>query len=99
MASWDFVEAVQRQHQYQNSFNKVLKHLYAFMDEGFSGVYLREAWQGRHILIVRLHVREQLSQVGDILARHQADLIKYVDTWTVTDYLPSRPENTTSYNV
>jgi hypothetical protein len=36
MASWDFVEAVDRLHQYHNGFLKMRKRLYAFMDEGFA---------------------------------------------------------------
>ncbi|MGZ3615915.1 MAG: hypothetical protein ACXWOL_03380 [Ktedonobacteraceae bacterium] len=34
MASWDFVEAFERLHQRKKGFYKVLKRLYAFMDEG-----------------------------------------------------------------
>jgi len=96
MACWDFEDAVQRLHRHQNGFYKMLKRLYAFMDEGFADVYLHEARQGHHILNVRLSGRDQLAQVGDLLASHQAYLMKYVDTWTVTDLLPSRCENTSS---
>ena len=59
MASWDFVEAVERLHHHQNRFLKMLMRLYAFIDEGFAGVYLHEACQGHHILMVRLTRREQ----------------------------------------
>ena len=97
MASWDFVEAVERLHQHKNGFVTMLKRLYAFFDEGFADVFLHEAYKGHHILIVRLSGGEQLAQVGDILASHQAYLMKYVDTWTVTDLQPSRCENTSSY--
>ncbi|MGZ3609643.1 MAG: hypothetical protein ACXVDN_04985 [Ktedonobacteraceae bacterium] len=97
MASWDFVEAFERLHQRKKGFYKVLKRLYAFMDEGFTHVYLHEARQGRHLLLVRLSGGDQLAQVGgDLLASHQAYLMKYVDTWTVTDLQPSRCENTFS---
>ena len=97
MASWDYVEAVDRLHQHYNGLLKMLKRLYAFIDEGFAGVYLHEACQGHHILLVRLLRRDQLEQVGDLLASHQAYLMKYVDTWTVTDLQPSRCVNTSSY--
>jgi len=94
MASWDFVEAVERRQQHQNRFSKMLMRLCAFIDEGFADVYLYEACRGNHILMVRLTRKEQIEQVRDLLASHQAYLIKYVDTWTVTDLLPWRCENT-----
>jgi hypothetical protein len=90
MACWDFVEAVERRQQRQQSrLSKMLKRLLSFFDEGFSDVYLHEALRGHHILMVRLSSNEQLEQVRDILARHDAYLIKYVDTWTVTDLSPA----------
>ena len=90
MACWDFVEAVERRQQRQQSrLSKMLKRLLSFFDEGFSDVYLHEALRGHHILMVRLSSNEQMEQVRDILARHDAYLIKYVDTWTVTDLSPA----------
>ena len=95
MASWDFVEAAEREARQRNGFFRtMLKHLNAFMDEGFAGIYLQEAHKGRHILLVRLSGGEQLEQVCEILASHRASLMKYVDTWTVTDLLPCRSEKT-----
>ena len=78
MASGDFVEAVERRR--------------TFLDFLFSidyDVYVHEARQGHHILAVRLSRNEQVKQVRDILALHYARLMKYVDTWTVTDLVPS----------
>lgn len=99
LACWDFVEAAERVHRHRNGFfHKMLNRLYAFMDEGFAGIYLREACQGHHILLVRLPGKEQLEQVSELLTSHRAYLIKYVDTWTVTDLLPCRHENTSSYD-
>ncbi len=46
--------------------------------------------RGHHSLAVRLSRPEQMEQVRDLLAAHQAYLMKYVDTWTVTDLTPSR---------
>lgn len=99
MASWDFVEAVERRHQRQNRLSKTLMRFHAFIDEGFGDVYLREASRGHHILVVRLTRSEQIEQVRDLLASHQAYLMKYVDTWTVTDLLPSRCENISPYTL
>jgi hypothetical protein len=82
MAGWDFVEAVERRR--------------TFLDFLFSidyDVYLHEARRGRHILAVRLARHEQKEQVRDLLAPHHAHLMKYVDTWTVTDLLPARGGN------
>ena len=90
MACWDFVEAVERAHQQQNGLSKVLSSIISYFDEGFGKVYLHEARRGRHVLTVHL-VRNE--QVRDVLASHHAHLIKYVDTWTVADLLPSRNDN------
>ena len=89
MASWDFVAAVERSYQQQNRLSKMLSRLISFFDEGFGEVYLHEALRGRHILAVRLCRNKQMVQARDLLASHHAHLIKYVDTWTVTDLLPS----------
>jgi hypothetical protein len=89
MASWDYVEAIERKQQQQSLLVKAFKRFYTFMDEGFGDVYLHEARQGRHILLVRLCSLEQTEHVRDLLTSHHAHLIKYVDTWTVADLLPS----------
>ncbi|HYL42146.1 MAG TPA: hypothetical protein VEU97_02065 [Ktedonobacteraceae bacterium] len=82
MAGWDFVEAVERRR--------------TFLDFLFSidyDVYLHEARRRHHILALRLARHEQKEQVRDLLAPHRAYLMKYVDTWTVTDLLPARGGN------
>jgi hypothetical protein len=38
--------------------------------------------------MVRIFSSERMEQVRDMLARHDARLIKFVDTWTVTDLSP-----------
>jgi hypothetical protein len=81
MASWDYMEAVERRR--------------TLMDFLFSidyDVYLHEARRGRYILAVRLSSYQQTAQMRDLLAPHHAHLIKYIDTWTVTDLSPS-PEH------
>ncbi len=94
MACWDFVEAVERAHQQKNGLSKLLSSIISYFDEGFGEVYLHQARRGRHVLTVHLVRNEQLEQVRDVLASHHAHLIKYVDTWTVADLLPSRNDNT-----
>jgi hypothetical protein len=89
MASWDFVEAVERKEQRQSHLSKMLMRLLSFFDESFGDVYLHEARRGHHILLVRLSSNERMEQVRDMLARHYAHLIKYVDTWTVADLSPA----------
>jgi hypothetical protein len=97
MASWDFVEAVERRYQQQSRLSKMLTRFFSSIDESFGDVYLHEACRGHHILAVRLSRIEQMEQVRDLLTPHYAHLMKYVDTWTVTDLLPSRYENTSPY--
>ncbi len=89
MASWDFVEAVERRHQQQSHLSKMLMRFFSLLDEGFGDVYLHEACRGHHILAVRLSRIEQMEQVRDLLVSHHAHLVKYVDTWTVTDLTPN----------
>lgn len=84
MASWDFVEAVESEPQQHARFSEVIIRLFSFVDDNFDA-YLREARSGRHILAVRPSRHEQILQVRDLLAPHQARLVKYIDTWTVTD--------------
>ncbi len=94
MACWDFLEAVERRQQ--SHLSKMLMSLLAFFDEGLGDVYLREALRGHHILLVRLSSNEQMKQVCDMLVRHSARLMKYVDTWTVTDLSPA-PKHSLRY--
>lgn len=89
MASWDFVAAVERRHQQQNLFSKAFTRLLTFFDEGFGDAYLHEACRGHHILAVHLSGDMQIKLVHDVLASYYAHLIKYVDTWTVTDLAPA----------
>lgn len=84
MASWDFVEAVESQSQQHSRFSEALMYILSFVDDGFD-VYLREARRGHHILAVRLSRYKQIAQARDLLAPHQAYLVKYIDTWTVAD--------------
>ena len=50
--------------------------------------YQYEARRGRHILAVRVTNYEQMRQIRDMLVPHHAHLMKYIDTWTVTDLVP-----------
>ena len=67
---------------------RALARVHSFMDEGFGDAYLHEAMRGHHILAVRLSSYEQMKQVRDLLAPHHAHLMKYIDTWTVSELLP-----------
>ncbi len=84
MASWDFVEAVEAEPQHPRCFSEALLGFLSFLDDNFN-VYLREARAGRHILAVHVARHENIMQVRDILAPHNARLMKYIDTWTVAD--------------
>jgi hypothetical protein len=88
MASWDFVEAVERRQKQLNFLSKVFTRFCTFIDDGFGDVYLHKALQGCHILAVRLSHSKQMEQVSALLALHDAHHIKYVDTWIATDLLP-----------
>jgi hypothetical protein len=74
MTNWDFVEAVERR-----------RTLLDFLFSIDYDVYVHEARRGHHILAVRLARHEQKEQARDLLAPHHAYLMKYVDTWTMTD--------------
>ena len=89
MACWDFVEAVERKQQRHSHLSKMLRRLLSFFDEGFGEVYLHEALRGHHILLVHLSSNERMEQVRQVLVCHSARLMKYVDTWTVTDLSPA----------
>jgi hypothetical protein len=86
MASWDFVEAVERSYQSHISLSQVFKHF--VLDHNLEDVYLQEARQGRHILAVRPASFEQILQLRDLLVAHHAYCMKYIDTWTFADLLP-----------
>jgi hypothetical protein len=77
MTGWDYVEAVERK-----------QTLVGFLSSFDHDVYLREARRGHYILALRLSSYEQMEQVRNLLAPHHAYLMKYVDTWTVTELLP-----------
>jgi hypothetical protein len=88
MASWDFVEAVERRQQRQNLLAKALSRAFSFFDDGFGDVYLHQALQGCHILAVCLSHSQQMQQVSALLALHDGRQIKYVDAWMTVDLLP-----------
>jgi hypothetical protein len=93
MASWDYVEAVERRERRRNRLSKILTRFYNFLDEGLDDIYLTEARQGGHMLLVHLTDKEQIEQACALLKLHEARLIKYVDAWTVADLspIPERP--------
>ncbi|MDQ2907002.1 MAG: hypothetical protein M3Y81_26115 [Chloroflexota bacterium] len=77
MTGEHFMEAVARR-------QTLLSFLFSFDYD----VYLQEARRGRFILAVRLSGYEQMNQVRDLVAPYHAHLMKYVDTWTMTELLP-----------
>jgi hypothetical protein len=85
MASWDFVEAVERRQKRRNLLSKAFIRFCSLMDEGFGDVYLHQALQGCHILAVRLSHNQQMGQVSALLFLHDAHDIKYVDGWITID--------------
>ena len=89
MSCWDFAEAVERRQQQGGLLSKILMRLYSLIDDGLNDVYLHEALQGHHILMVRLSNCKQVGRVHEMLTAHHVHLIKYVDTWTVTDLSPA----------
>ncbi|HET9921340.1 MAG TPA: hypothetical protein VFQ30_15960 [Ktedonobacteraceae bacterium] len=88
MASWDFAEAIERKNQRQESLAQSLTHFFSSMDFNINDAYLHEARRGRHILAVHVVNYEQVRQVSDLLAKHHAQLVKYVDVWTVAHLVP-----------
>jgi hypothetical protein len=92
MSCWDYVAAVEHRHEQRSRLSKVLTRFLSFLDEGFGDSYLHEALRGNHILMVRLSRYEQIKRVRDMLILHNARIIKYVDTWTVTYLSPPLAE-------
>jgi hypothetical protein len=90
MTCWDFVEAVERGYRGQNRLARAVTRFLSFMDGDFGHAYLQEALRGHHFLAVRLSRQVQIEQVRELLKLHYAHLMKYIDTWTITDLLPSR---------
>ena len=72
-----FVEAVSQGHS-----------PFGFLTSIDHDVYLREASRGRTFVAVRPANYDQLKQVRDLLAPHNARLVNYIDTWTITPLLP-----------
>lgn len=86
---WDFVEAFERKQQ--NNLTKMFSRIISFFDERFGDTYLKQAQQGHHILMLYIPNNKRIQRVCDLLTVHHAYLIKYVDTWTVTDLFPTSP--------
>ncbi len=85
MASWDFVEAVERKRQRQGVMGRLVGYITSFLDEGLGDVYLKAAQQGKHIVYVRLSGGHTVERIKDVLISHNASLLKHVDMWLVTD--------------
>src|SRR5260221_13552155 len=83
MASWDYIEAVERRQAPTGFLSSI--------DEGFVDVYLHEARRGHHILAVRLSRYEQILRMRNLLAAHHAHLVKYADTWTFVEFVDLLP--------
>jgi hypothetical protein len=92
MSCRDYIAAVQQKYRQQSWPVRIFRRFLALLDEGFEHGYLKEAYQGHHILAVRLTHAGQAEQVRDLLISHSAHLIKYVATWTVA-YLSPTPEH------
>ncbi len=85
MTCWDYVAAVERRDRLRGRLAKILARFLSLLDDDSGDIYLREALRGNHVLMVRLSRYEQTKRVRDMLILHNAYLIRYVDTWTVTD--------------
>jgi hypothetical protein len=77
LESGDFVEAVLRS-------QSPLGFLTSMDDD----LYMREASRGHSFLAVRPANFAQLKPICDLLALHNARLVRYIDTWTVAELLP-----------
>lgn len=89
MSCRDYIAAVQQKYRQQIWPKRIFKRFLALLDEGFEHGYLKEAYQGHHILVVRLTHSKQVAQVRDLLISHAARHIRYVDTWTVAYLSPT----------
>lgn len=77
LESHDFAEAVSRGQSFLDSLTSMVYE-----------VYLNEASRKRAFLAVRPRSYAQLNQIRDLLAPHHAYLVRYIDTWSMTELLP-----------
>ena len=49
--------------------------------------YVREARRGHSILVIQPKCYEQIRQLRHLLMPHHAHLMRYIDTWTITELL------------
>jgi hypothetical protein len=85
MASWDYVEAIERSQRRQNVLVKLLVRLHGLLDEGLGDAYLREARCGGHVLALRLSKMNELEEIRQVLCLYNARAIRYVGIWAVAD--------------
>ena len=85
MVCWDYVRAVETRERQRNTLSKILHRFLSLLDDTSGDIYLQEALQGNHVLMVRLSGYEQTKCVRDMLLLHNAHHIRYVDTWTVCE--------------
>ncbi len=91
MESQDFIQAAAvGAHDQNTGIAKTLSHFFSSIDHSVTDAYLVEARRGNDILSVRITKTDQMAQVRDILARHNAEHIQYIDTWTHADLSGNR---------
>ena len=92
MESQDFIQAASMGgHDPNNtSLTKTFSHFFSSIDHNVTDAYLVEARRGNDILSVRITKTDQMAQIRDILAHHNALHIQYLDTWTQADLSGNR---------
>ena len=90
MESQDFIQAAEVGAHQNKSLAKTLSHFVSSMDHNVTDAYLAEARRGNDILSVRISKTDQMAQIRNILAHHNALQIQYIDTWTQADLSGNR---------
>ncbi len=90
MQSQDFIQAAGVGVHQNRSLAKTLSHFISSIDHDVTDAYLAEARRDNDVLSVRISKTDQMAQIRDILAHHNAEHIQYIDTWTQADLSGNR---------
>lgn len=90
MESQHFIQAAEVGEHQNTSLAKTLSRFISSLDHNVTDAYLAEARRGNDILSVRISKTDQMAPIRDILARHNAQHIQYIDAWTQADLSGNR---------
>ena len=90
MTSEHFIQAAERAEHQNKSLAKAIAQFVSSFDHSVTDQYLNQAYRGNDVLSVRISNTDQMALIRDILARHNANHIQYIDAWTQADLSGNR---------